>query len=173
MVAEQRLTTLRIVSGIWAGVVASIVMGAILCIHSAAVGLGALFPLQIMSGTFYGAESILGGFGPTIVGLITHLVGSAIFGIIFSALLPRHTLVNQAIGGGLAFGLAVWAFLTFVDLPVMNHVMSERTNLIPGWWFLSCMAYGATLGITPMIRDRYMADTIIRTYEPRRHPRAA
>jgi len=152
---EQRFSRERIVAGVIAGLSAGIVMAAALMIYCGAVGLGFLHPVQIMSGTFYGEDAILGGVGPTLVGLVTHLVGSAIFGVIFSALLPRTVTVGQAVGGGIAYGLAVWAFLTFIDLPLMNRIMSERINLMPGWWFASCLVFGACLGLTPYLFRNY------------------
>ena len=73
-------------AGAVAGIIAGIGMAVVAMIISAARGDSALTPVYLIGATFMGSDAVVGGAGPFIVGLITHLVVSAVLGILFEFL---------------------------------------------------------------------------------------
>lgn len=154
-IENRRIVYDILVSGVLTGVIAGFVMTAILCAHFAVVGLGFWLPVQLFSGMFYGADAILGGTGPTIVGLAMALVASSVAGFIFSLILRPRTPTSDALAFGLIFGIVMWALRTYLVLPAFNQTLSDRVTLIPGWWFFSHLAFGACMGLLPRIRTQF------------------
>lgn len=143
---NRRILNDMLGGGVIAGLVAGACMAVVLCVHSAAVGMDFWLPIQLMSGVFYGPDAILGGAGPTITGLLVHFVSSAILGFIFALLMRPRTPTSDAVAFGLIFGIVVWALRTYLTLPAFNPTLSDRATLIPGWWFVAHLAFGAGLG---------------------------
>jgi hypothetical protein len=132
-----------------AGIIAGLGMFLILCLVSAGLGTGFWLPVQTASGIFYGPMSILGGAGPTILGLLTIVVTSAILGAVFSYFLRADQTGSSQVISGLVFGVIVWALASYIGMPILNPTMSERMALVPGWWFIANLAFGAILGAVP------------------------
>lgn len=150
---NKRIVADVITSGAIAGVLGGIALGLILCLQSAATGMGFFFPIQLASGVFYGDDAILGGVGPTVAGLVIYVVSSVILGCVFALFLRPRTPTTDAVAFGLIFGIVVWALRSYIVLPSFNPTLTDRMNLIPGWWFLGHLAFGAILGSIPTIRQ--------------------
>lgn len=147
-----------ITAGIIAGLVAGAAMALLLMLASALGGMGFWHPLELHGAIFYGVDAILGGVGPALTGLVFHMFSCAFFGAVFGALLPIDRMPTnkresgKSTGYGILFGVASWAFVTFLALPLLNQTMKDRVDLAPGWWFLSFLVFGPVLGITPVLR---------------------
>lgn len=139
--------------GIAAGLIAGLVMALTAMIRSAAVGESFWMPMQQIAATFYGVEALVGGTGVVVAGVLTHLVVSAIYGMIFGLFVGRKTLVGSAFVSGLVYGVVIWAFMTWVILPLVNEVMLERVELQPWWWFAYHLVYGGLLLLTPPLAE--------------------
>lgn len=138
------------------GVLAGGAMMLTLMTVSASLGQGFWTPLELVGGTLLGLNAVLGGFWAGAVGLALHLSASAAWGMLFASLLSRETTAGQAFWSGLVYGVAVWAVMTYIGLPVLDRTMEPRVNLIQGAWFACHLLYGACLAWTPALRRRWL-----------------
>jgi hypothetical protein len=163
---NNKYSDYSVVSGLWAGIIAAAGMAILLIAQSTYAGLGFWFPLQLNSAVIYGSNAILGGFAATIIGLIMHVAIAAVLGIMFSVLLPNRISSSNAIRAGIVYGFLIWIVSTYIGMPILNPVMSERMALTPALWFFSCILFGALLGTVPSIRRAYRnRDGILENFE--------
>ena len=134
-----------LLAGALAGVIAGLIMGMVAMIRSAAVGAGFWLPLQAMAATYMGPMALVNGASAVFVGLLTHMVVSALWGTLFGYLVDRTTAAGSAVVGGLFFGVAVWFLMTFIALPIFDPVMRARVAMYSGWWFVYHLIFGASL----------------------------
>ena len=108
---------------------------------AALTGRGALTPLRLPAGTFFG-QAAMAGVGPVVVGTIVHLVTGIALGVVFALLLRgfRPGLVLW----GMAFGALVWLLAEFALLPLVNPVMDTHTP--PLLYLVDHLVFGAVLG---------------------------
>jgi hypothetical protein len=139
-------------SGIMAGVISGAVMLFMMMIVSRAIGQGFFFPMRLFAATFWGVNALIAGPVVPIVGTIFHLGVSAGLGVIFASLTRPRTPEGSALLGGVIYGIGVWVVMNYLIMPWLNPTMNERINFEPGWFFLSHIAFGACLSITPGIR---------------------
>jgi hypothetical protein len=139
-----------------AGIIAGIVMLVATMWYFAAQGQGVLTPLYLIAAQWLGVDALLGGIGVVLLGLATHLVLSAIFGIIFAAFTHGPKFVGTALAGGIVWGFFIWLFMTYLVLSWSNPTMSSRLVLMPVWWVLANLMYGCMLAITPVIRQSFV-----------------
>jgi hypothetical protein len=147
--ADSSWREARILAGATAGVFAAIGMAIAVMLVSYSIGEGFWFPLELISGLFFGVKVILGGAELVLLGLAIHLVTGALLGVAFSVLVSPLENRRQAFWEGIIYGVIVWAIMSYVVLPFLNHTMSERMAIISGWWFLCHLIFGALLYITP------------------------
>ena len=154
--------------GIVAGIIGGIVMAAFSMVHAAMVGVGFWTPLRLIAATTSGVDALIGGGGILIWGLMIHMMVSAMYGVILAALLPRRAGTAAGFGIGLAYGVAVWAVMTFIGLPLVNSTMQARIALMPGWWFFEHLLFGSVTGaLIPVLVGRAQAAEV-KTYPERR-----
>lgn len=140
-------------AGALGGLLAGVAMAIVLMLQSAGAGMGFWFPIHLMSAFYYGEDMVMGGLGPTVVGLVAHALSSVVLGVVFSLFLKSRTPSSDAVAFGLIFGVVVWAIRTYVAIPVWNPILSDRMDLVPGWWFLAHLAFGGLLGTIPSFRQ--------------------
>ena len=143
-------------AGVVAGIVGGLLMAMIMMIATAAGGMGLLAPLRLIAATFYGKEAMAGG-GALTVGLMVHMMNSMVFGVLFAWIAGRRLAAPQAVMAGVAFGLAIWAVMTFAGLPMLNPMMRERVAVMPVAWFIAHLAFGMGVGSAPGLRRRFAA----------------
>lgn len=178
MAAYDRYGTKSLVAGgALAGLIGGLAMAMVAMIRAGVEGLGFWLPPRLIGATFVGIDALTSGAGVVILGLITHMAVSMGFGILFAALIRRSTTTGTAVLGGVLMGIAAWAVMTFVALPLLNDIMRERSYaLAPGWWFAYHLVFGAFLGLTPAFCQRFSSryeEPSGRREEPRRLRRAA
>jgi hypothetical protein len=152
---DNKYSNYSVASGAWAGSIAALGMALLLVAQSTIAGLGFWLPIQLHSAIFFGSTAILGGAGPTLVGIGLHVVIAMALGIVFSLLLPSRTMTANAVRAGVAYGFLLWIVSTYIAMPLLNPVMSDRMALTPALWFFACIFYGALLGTIPAIRRAY------------------
>lgn len=133
-------------AGAAAGVVAGMVMGLVAMFRALGMGMSFWLPMQQIGALFYGVNALLGGVGPTIVGMMIHLAMSAGAGLLFGLVAARLPGV-VAFFLGLLYGAGIWAMTTFLILPLIDPTMSDRVALAPGWWFGYHLIFGAVLAL--------------------------
>lgn len=121
MAVEQRQTGQLLLHGIVGGVVAGIVFAIAEMLITVALGGPILAPLALISTIVLGMQALAPAFPlitAVIVGLVVHVVTSAIFGVIFVYLLA---LANQLAAPasllllyGAIYGLALWIVNFFI-----------------------------------------------------------
>jgi uncharacterized membrane protein len=146
------------ISGVAAGIVMALwqmVVGAIVQEPTAAPGIDSSFWTTVTSipSVPFGMQWFHGSFEfwAVALGLIVHLLNSAILGVVgltlVTSLLGRRPNAIAAIALGLAFGLVLEAVV--VNL-VVNQIQDVNTvyTSTPGWsWWLAHGLFGATLGL--------------------------
>ena len=136
----------RAEAGALAGLIAGMVMGLVAMFHALSSGMSFWLPMQQIAGVVYGVEAVLGGVGPTVVGIIIHLALSACFGLLFGLIVARLPM-RGTLWLGLAYGVAIWLVASFAILPAINPTMQDRVAIMPGWWFGLHMIFGAVLSL--------------------------
>lgn len=132
-----------------AGIIAGIIMAIVSMLITAAMGMGFWLVPKMIAATFLGVDALVGGAGAVILGVIVHLIVSAILGLIFAFLTPRIISASSDFGLGIVFGVVVWAVMTFIVLPLINDVMRDRVALMPFAWFIEHLVFGGSLALTP------------------------
>jgi hypothetical protein len=136
------------------GVLAGIAMALIAMVTASMMGAGFLAPMKLIAATFYGAPALEGGARVIMAGLGMHVVTSAIFGITF-AFITRLALFTPGglLAGSTAFGVAIWALMTYFVLPAIDPVM--RNHLAAAPWFIEHVVFGMALGLTPFFERHF------------------
>ncbi len=129
-------------------------MGFFTPLYAIAVPLIGQHPLltSMTDGVFYLAP------GPALLGLVVHLLWSALWGLIFGLLVRRlHLTAGRAIIGGLVYGVLVMLVMFFVVLPSVGA--SSLLRLLGGWSFWLIIAhalfYGVFLGLWPVLQPQF------------------
>src|SRR5262249_30386840 len=117
--------------GVIAGLIGGIAMAMIMMIVTALLGMGFLAPLYLIAATFHPAWATAQGLqiAPLLVGLMVHMVNSAIFGVIFAVVL--RWIFRQPIGvvvmavAGMVWGILIFLVMTYGVLPVLDAAMAH------------------------------------------------
>lgn len=139
--------------GLLAGLIGGIVMAMFMMMVTALTGMGFLAPLYAIAATFNHAWAMTKGFDltPILVGLMLHMVNSAVFGLIFALLvarlLPRALALPAATMAGMVWGLILLAVNQLIVLPSVDAPMVAATSSIFGWWLVGHLMYGVVLGV--------------------------
>lgn len=140
----------RLVDGLWMGAGAGLVMGVIAMIVSALV----LFlpwyaPPRVFATMVMGQDALANILGfklvPFVVGLMVVLVLTGLLGILFAWLLRRYE-PGRIVLAGLLYGVAIWALLQYVVLPLLFPLVAEK-GFPPLWYAITFAVYGLTLGL--------------------------
>lgn len=149
-----------LMAGIAAGLIGGVIMALLEMGISYSQGHGFFAPLRLIDGAVRGTKSIAAGPGTeAVVGFLIHLVISACLGGIFAIgyrLFRRLTGMLDAFWAGIAFGIILWGavrnlFLLFYSHPRLTAILSAS----PEQWFLAHLAFGAALGLTPILARKF------------------
>ena len=141
--------------GVIAGLIGGIAMAMIMMIVTAVLGMGFLAPLYLIAATFHPAWAMAQGLqiAPLLVGLMVHMVNSAVFGVIFAIVL--RSIFRRAVGvvaaavAGMAWGILIFLVMTYGVLRLLDSAMAHAitTNgALLAWWIASHLMYGVVLG---------------------------
>ncbi|HLZ21271.1 MAG TPA: hypothetical protein VKQ30_04025 [Ktedonobacterales bacterium] len=139
--------------GLIAGLVGGIVMAMFMMIVTALAGMGFLAPVYAIAATFHPSWAMTRGFdlAPLVVGLMLHMMNSAVFGLIFTLLarwlLPRARSLPASAVAGMVWGLLLLAVNQAIVLPLVDTPMATATSGIFGWWLIGHLMYGGVLGM--------------------------
>jgi hypothetical protein len=139
--------------GVVGGVVGGLVMAMITMVGAAANGMGFLTPLYLIAATFHQPWATAQGvqIGPLLLGLMDHMVNSAIFGLflalVLGALVREHGLSATGwVLAGMIWGLVLLIANQYVILGLVDPAMETGMRAIMAWWVVSHLMYGLVLG---------------------------
>ena len=137
--------------GLVGGIVSGLVMGAFLMVVMAITGDSFFRPLELIGSIWYGAMTT--GAAAIVLGLVTHVVMSAILGVLYALLIPYGRV--DPLLQGLVYGAVVWFLAQIVVLPQVGAYISAG---YPVWAFLlGHLPYGIGLGSYEDWADRRTA----------------
>lgn len=99
-------------------------------------------------GTFYFA------FGPAVLGLVVHMMWSALWGIIFGLIaVGLHLQGVTAVIGAMIYGVLIMLVMNFVVLPVVGA--PNLLTLLGGTTFtIGHLLFGMVVGLWPVLRPQ-------------------
>jgi uncharacterized membrane protein YagU involved in acid resistance len=148
-------------TGAIVGIIAGVVMAMYAMIASATIlGQGFFTPLYGIASPLIGPQAMMTSmkqgiyfdFGPAVLGLIIHMMWSALYGIIFG-LIARlaHLKGNMAIIAGLFYGLLIFLSMSYVILPIVGAGAMPGMVGYPSF-IAEHLIFGGVLGLWPMLR---------------------
>jgi len=161
--------------GVIVGVIGGILMAIFVMIASATyLHMGFFTPLYAIAEPLIGVQPLLTSLadgifylapGPALLGLVGHLLWSALWGLIFGLLAHRlHLTGGRAIISGLIYGVLVMLVMVFLVLPIVGA--SSLLPLLGGWAFMITIAnalfYGMSLGLWPVLQPQFFTDLTTR-----------
>jgi len=128
------------------GLIAGMVYGMMEMVIEAVIGHGFWSPLRYIASVFTLGKDTDPSFSlvPVVVGLMGHMMNSAIFGLLFAQLVSRPLRTPAALViGSMVYAAAIFVTMWFVVLPLINPAM----KLVNGAGFLaSHLMFGLVLG---------------------------
>jgi hypothetical protein len=152
----------RLVAGIAAGILATILMMGLMMTYSSMVGEGASMPLKALGALVYGVEALVAGPAAMLTGAGIQLGFSMVLGILFAIAMSVRPSVILALLAGIAVGLAIWLAMELWVLPLWDPTMGARVALMPWAYFVAHVLFGVGLGT---------ASIFLRTLSAARHQR--
>jgi hypothetical protein len=155
-------TTIRwLIIGAIAGMVAGAMMAMYAMIASATfLGQGFFTPLYGIASPLLGPGAMMQSMkqglyftaGPAVLGLIIHMLWSALYGMLFALLVFFLRLRGMmALVGGLVYGLIVLVIMSFIVLPIVG---AGTMPAMIGWpsFVVEHVIFGMVLGLWPLLR---------------------
>jgi uncharacterized membrane protein YagU involved in acid resistance len=164
--AQRIVSTRTIIAGAIAGMVAGAVMAMYAMLASATfLHQGFFTPLYGIASPIVGTsamatsmqQGVYFSLGPALVGLIVHMMWSAMFGVIF-ALIARAVRLHGALAlvAGVTFGLAVQLVMSVIVLPLVGQGGMAGEIGLPSFT-VEHLLFGLTLGLWVALRPQDIA----------------
>jgi hypothetical protein len=142
--------------GLIGGIAGGIALAMLMMLVSAAKGTGFLKPLYQIAATFHQPWAVDQGvqIGPLLLGLMIHMVNSAMFGLILAIVVGALTH-QRGFGAatwvlaGMTGGLLLLLVNQYLVLPIVDPAMATDMSGILAWWTVGHLMYGAVLGAIP------------------------
>lgn len=135
-----------VLQGIVGGIIGAVLMGMLSMILFPLLGIGGFFqPMNLIGAVFNQSWEMVSGFalGPSVVGIIVHMMMSMIVGVIGSYL-SRALHLDYPLIWAVVYALIIWAIAELVILPLVDPILAR---LFPAWLFaLAHIMYGIGLG---------------------------
>jgi hypothetical protein len=158
---EAFLPGVSLTKALEGGVIAGLLGGCFVAFWSMAsaayAGYGAHFAFNLVGATFEGPEALVGGAGAAFWGLSVHLTVSIIFGILYAFMVRPEVQNMTSLFGGVVYGMAILALMTYVVLPWANPVLHQRVWMMPTSWFFTHALFGLGVASVPML-ERHLGE---------------
>ncbi len=141
-----------VATGAVAGVLGAVAFALCAMVESAAAGQGFWGPIKLLAARGFGWNAFPGSAGVLLLGVVFHLFIGAVLGMAFGALTRKVTSWGASLAAGLAFGVVVWALMTWLVLPTLDAPLSAWARSVPVLWFLDHLVFGLVLGLAPSLR---------------------
>src|SRR5215470_6552317 len=125
------------------------------------LGMGFFTPLYVIASPLTGRQAMMtamhGGtfyftLGPAVLGLVVHMLWSALWGIVFGLLAyGLHLRGVAAVIGGLVYGVLVMLAMSFIVAPIVG---APNFFQLLGWptWTIGHVLFGMVVGLWPVLR---------------------
>jgi uncharacterized membrane protein YagU involved in acid resistance len=157
------VTAHTVIAGAIAGMIAGAVMAMYAMLASATfLDQGFFTPLYYIAAPIVGTsakvtslqQGVYFSLGAALVGLLVHMMWSAIYGVIFAVIARAARLHGaQAIGVGVVFGLAVELLMSVVVLPLVGQGGMVSEIGLPSFT-VEHLLFGLTLGAWVALRPQ-------------------
>jgi hypothetical protein len=125
--------------------------------------MGFFTPLYVIASPLSGPQSMMtamhGGtfyfaLGPAILGLVVHMLWSALWGIIFGLIAyGLHLRSAAAVIGGMVYGVLVMLVMSFIVAPIVGA--PNLLTLLGGTTFIiGHLLFGMVVGLWPVLRPQ-------------------
>jgi uncharacterized membrane protein YagU involved in acid resistance len=153
-----------LIAGAIAGMIGGAMMAMFTMIATATyLGMGFFTPMYVIASPLSGPQAMMaamhgGAFyftlGPAILGLVVHMMWSALWGIIFGLIASGlHLRGGVAVIGGMVYGVLVMLLMNFVLLPIVGA--PNLLNLLGGTTFIiGHLLFGMVVGLWPVLRPQ-------------------
>ena len=158
----------RLLSFLIAGAIAGMLGGAMMAMFTMIatatyLHMGFFTPLYVIASPLTGPQSMMtamhgGAFyfalGPAVLGLVVHMMWSALWGIIFGLIVSGlHLRGAAAIIGGMLYGELIMLVMDFVVLPIVGA--PNLLALLGGTTFIiGHLLFGMVVGLWPVLRSQ-------------------
>ncbi len=156
----------RLLGFLLAGAIAGMISGAMMAMFTMLatatyLHLGFFTPLYIIASPLTGRQVMMtamhgGAFyfvlGPAVLGLVVHMLWSALWGIIFGLLVyGLHLRGVIAVIGGMVYGVLVMLVMSFIVAPIVG---APNFFQLLGWptWTIGHVLFGMVVGLWPVLR---------------------
>ena len=153
-----------LIAGAIAGMIGGAMMAMFTMIATATyLGMGFFTPLYVMASPLIGKQVMMtamhGGvfyfaLGPAVLGLVVHMMWSALWGIIFGLIAAGlHLRGVAAVVGGMIYGLLVLLVMSFIVLPIVG---APTLFQLLGWptWIIGHLLFGMVVGLWLVLRPQ-------------------
>ncbi len=160
---QNRLLGL-LIAGAIAGMIGGAMMAMFTMIATATyLHMGFFTPLYVIASPLAGPQSMMtamhgGAFyfalGPAVLGLVVHMMWSALWGIIFGLIASGlHLRGIATVIGGMVYGVLVMLVMSFIVAPIVG---APNFFQLLGWptWTIGHVLFGMVVGLWPVLRPQ-------------------
>jgi hypothetical protein len=153
-----------LIAGAIAGMIGGAMMAMFTMIATATyLGMGFFTPLYVIASPLAGKQAMMtamhGGtfyfaLGPAVLGLVVHMMWSALWGIIFGLIVSGlHLRGAAAVVGGMVYGVLVMLVMSFIVTPIVGAPNFFQSL---GWptWTIGHLLFGMVVGLWPVLRPQ-------------------
>jgi hypothetical protein len=157
----------RLFGFVIAGAIAGMIGGAMMAMFTMLatvtyLHMGFFTPMYVIASPLTGKQVMMtamhaGAFyfvlGPAVLGLVVHMMWSALWGIIFGLIAAGlHLRGLASVIGGMVFGLLVMLVMSYIVAPVVG---APNFFQLLGWtWIIGHLIYGMVVGLWPALRPQ-------------------
>jgi len=151
-----------------AGAIAGMIGGAMMAMFTMIatvtyLGMGFFTPMYVIASPLIGKQVMITAlhagpfyfaFGPAVLGLVVHMMWSALWGIIFGLLAAGlHLRGLASVIAGMMFGLLVMLVMTYIVAPIVG---APNFFQFLGWptWTIGHLLFGMVVGLWPALRPQ-------------------
>jgi uncharacterized membrane protein YagU involved in acid resistance len=158
----------RLLGFLIAGAIAGMLGGAMMAMFTMLatatyLHMGFFTPLYVIASPLSGPQSMMTAMhgstfyfalGPALLGLVVHMMWSALWGIIFGLIAyGLHLRGTAAVIGGMVYGVLIMLLMNFVVLPIVGA--PNLLSLLGGATFIiGHLLFGMVVGLWPVLRPQ-------------------
>jgi hypothetical protein len=153
-----------LIAGAIAGVLGGVMMAMFTMLATATyLHMGFFTPLYVIASPLAGPQSMMtamhGGvfyfaLGPALLGLVVHMLWSALWGIVFGLIAyGLHLRGAAAVIGGMVYGVLIMLVMSFIVAPIVG---APNFFQLLGWptWTIGHVLFGMVVGLWPVLRPQ-------------------
>jgi len=158
----------RLLSFLIAGAIAGMIGGALMAMFTMIatatyLHMGFFTPLYVIASPLSGQQAMMtamhgGAFsfalGPAMLGLVVHMMWSALWGMVFGLLAyGLHLRGVVAVIGGMVYGVLIMLVMSFIVAPIVG---APNFFQLLGWptWTIGHVLFGMVVGLWPVLRPQ-------------------